>query len=106
ARWRALTSSPLWAIAAAAFVAIYVFAVPFPAIVLAAGLIGALGGKFAPQQFTSGGAHAAADAAHPPAVIDDDTPTPPHARFRWSHLLVVVVVGLLLWLGSVGVLVA
>src|SRR3989442_2388499 len=103
---RALTSPPLWAIAAAAFVAIYVFAVPFPAMVLAAGLIGALGGKFAPQQFTSGGAHAAGDAAHPPAVIDDDTPTPPHARFRWLHLLVVVVVGLLLWLGSMGVLVA
>ncbi|TMH19944.1 MAG: chromate efflux transporter [Betaproteobacteria bacterium] len=76
---RALTSPPLWAIAAAAFVAIYVFAVPFPAIVLAAGLIGALGGKIAPQQFASGGAHAAGDAAHRPAVIDDDTPTPPHA---------------------------
>src|SRR6266853_1016887 len=51
--------------------AIYVFAVPFPAIVLAAGLLGALGGKIAPQQFASGGAHAAGDAAHPPAVIDD-----------------------------------
>src|SRR5437763_5913276 len=46
---RALTSPPLWAVAAAAFVAIYVFAVPFPAIVLAAGLIGALGGKIAPE---------------------------------------------------------
>jgi chromate transporter len=102
---RALTSPPLWAIAAAAFVAIYVFAVPFPAIVLAAGLIGALGGKIAPQQFASGGAHAAGDAAHPPAVIDDDTPTPSHARFRGSHLLVVVIIGLLLWLGSLGALV-
>jgi chromate transporter len=101
---RALTSPPLWAIAAAAFVAIYVFAVPFPAIVLAAGLIGALGGKIAPQQFASGGAHVAGDAAHPPAVIDDDTPTPPHARFRWPHLFVVVIIGLLLWLGSLGAL--
>src|SRR5207253_7481729 len=106
ARWRALASRRLAGIGAAAFVAIYVFAVPFPAIVLAAGLIGALGGKIAPQQFASGGAHAAGDAAHPPAVIDDDTPTPPHARFRWSHLLVVVIIGLLLWLGSLGVLVA
>src|SRR5207237_3790183 len=79
---RALTSSPLWAIAAAAFVAILVFAVPFPAIVLAAGLIGALGGKFAPQQFTSGGAHAAGDAEHPPAVVVDDKPKAPHDCFR------------------------
>jgi chromate transporter len=101
---RALTSPPLWAIAAAAFVAIYVFAVPFPAIVLAAGLIGALGGRISPQQFASGGAHAAGDAPHPAAVIDDDTPTPPHARFRWSHLVTVVAVALLLWSGSLGAL--
>jgi chromate transporter len=102
---RALTSPPLWAIAAAAFVAIYVFAVPFPAIVLAAGLIGALGGRIAPRQFASGGAHAAGDAPHAPAVIDDDTPTPPHARFRWSRLVTVVIIGLLLWSGSLGALV-
>jgi chromate transporter len=103
---RALTSPPLWAIAAAAFIAIYVFAVPFPAIVLAAGLLGALGGRIAPQQFASGGARAAGDAPHPPAVIDDDTPTPPHARFRSSHLVAIVIVGLSLWLGSLGALVA
>src|SRR6266704_6769665 len=45
---RALKSSPLWAIAAAAFIAIFAFKVPFPAIVLAAGVLGALGGKFSP----------------------------------------------------------
>ena len=28
----------------------------------------------------------AGDGAHAPAVIDDDTPTPPHARFRWPRL--------------------
>jgi len=47
---RALKSPPLWAIAAAAFVAIYAFAVPFPAIVLAAGLLGAVGGRVAPDR--------------------------------------------------------
>ncbi|MDQ2961783.1 MAG: chromate efflux transporter [Pseudomonadota bacterium] len=103
---RALTSPPLWVIAGAAFIAIYVFAVPFPAIVLAAGLIGALGGRIAPRQFASGGAHAAGDAPHVPAVIDDATPTPPHARFRWSRLVTVTAVALLLWIGSLGALVA
>src|SRR5438093_5503943 len=49
---RALKSPPLWAIAAAAFAAIYFFAVPFPAIVLAAGVFGAAGGRVAPAQFT------------------------------------------------------
>jgi chromate transporter len=103
---RALKSPPLWAIAAAAFVAIYVFAVPFPAIVLAAGLLGAAGGRFAPKYFTTRPAHAAGAATHLPAVIDDDTPTPAHARFRWMRLALVVAVALLLWLGTLGALAA
>jgi len=102
---RALKSPPLWAIAAAAFVAIYALHVPFPAIVLAAGLIGALGGKLAPKQFAAGGAHSADAAPHAPAVIDDDTPTPVHARFRASHQIAIAVVGLLLWSASLGALV-
>jgi len=103
---RALKSPPLWAIAAVAFVAIYVFAVPFPAIVLAAGLIGALGGRIAPRQFAAGGAHAAAAAGHARAVIDDNTPSPEHARFRWSRLAAVVAISLLLWTCTLGALVA
>ena len=103
---RALKSAPLWAIAAAAFIAIYVFKVPFPAIVLAAGLLGALGGRLAPKQFATGGAHASEAAEHPRAVIDDDTPTPEHARFRWPRLAMVVGVSLLLWAGTLGGLIA
>ena len=97
---RALKSPPLWAIAAAAFIAIFAFHVPFPAIVLAAGALGALGGKFAPQQFATGGGHGAEEGAHLPAVIDDDTPTPEHARFRTPRLARVVVVGVALWAGT------
>jgi len=102
---RALKSPPLWAIAAAAFVAIYFLHVPFPAIVLAAGLLGAAGGKLAPKHFAAGGSHGANATAHPPAVIDDDTPTPAHARFRWSRLIIVIAVSLLFWLASLGALV-
>ena len=39
-------------------------------------------------------------------VIDDDTPTPPHARFRWSRLALVVAVCLALWLFALAMLVA
>jgi chromate transporter len=99
---RALKSPPLWVIAAAAFVAIYAFGVPFPAIVLAAGVLGALGGRFAPKQFATGGGHQAGGAAHAPAVIDDATPMPEHARFRASRLAAVIVVGMLLWGGTLG----
>ncbi len=33
-----------------------------------------------------------------PALIDDHTPTPEHALFKWSRLLRVVAVGAVLWL--------
>jgi chromate transporter len=55
---RALKHGVLWAMAAAAFLAIFVFDVPFPAIVLAAGLIGYVGGRVAPEKFATGGAYA------------------------------------------------
>jgi chromate transporter len=94
---RALKSPPLWAIAAAAFVAIYFFAAPFPAIVLAAGVLGALGGRFAPAQFMVAGAHRGADVGYGRAVLDDATPTPEHARFRAARLGVVIAIAFLLW---------
>ncbi len=99
---RALKSPPLWAIAAAAFIAIYFFSVPFPAIVLTAGVIGAIGGRIAPRQFATGGAHAAKDSSHLPAVIDDATPTPAHARFSAARLAKVVSIGVLLWALTIG----
>jgi chromate transporter len=102
---RALKNAVLWGIAAAAFVAIFVLRLPFPAIVLGAGLLGLLGGRFLPDRFRTGGAHAATAAGpHPPAVIDDDTPAPAHARFRWGRFLRYLVIGLALWGGTLGAL--
>jgi len=101
---RALRHPVLWAIAAAAFVAIYAFGVPFPAIVLGAGLLGAVGGRVLPAAFTRSGAHAAKGKGSAPAIIDDDTPTPAHARFAPGRLAAVIVVGLLLWGAALGAL--
>jgi len=53
---RALKNRAMVAIAVAAFLAIYVLRLPFPLIVLAAGLIGWIGSRFAPGLF-SGSAH-------------------------------------------------
>ncbi|MBD5801771.1 Chromate transport protein [Azoarcus sp. Aa7] len=93
---RALKNGALWAIAAASFVAIFALNAPFPAIVVAAALIGFAGGRIAPEKFRAGGGHGAAK-SFGAAMIDDDTPTPAHARFRWSRLASVVAVGALLW---------
>jgi len=48
---RVLKNGVMYAIAATAFVAIFFFEVPFPLIVLGAGTIGFLGGKFRPGRF-------------------------------------------------------
>ncbi|TWC32783.1 chromate transporter [Pseudomonas sp. SJZ079] len=102
---RALKNNWLWGIAGAAFVAIFALNLPFPLIVLAAGLLGYLGGRLLPEAFSVGGGHAATDKSFGPALIDDHTPTPAHARFRASRLLRLALVGALLWLLPMGLLV-
>jgi len=103
---RALKNGALWAIAAAAFIAIFALNVPFPLIVIGAGVLGYLGGRFAPDKFSIGGAHGTADKRYGAALIDDGTPTPEHARFTWKRVLVVSVAGLALWVGAITVLIA
>jgi chromate transporter len=103
---RALKNSMLWAIAAAAFVAIFIFKVPFPYIVLSAGILGYIGGRVAPGKFAMGGGHGAADKSFGPALIDDATPTPQHALFTWPRLIRVCIVSLALWGGVMGLLFA
>ncbi|MFF7056482.1 chromate efflux transporter [Achromobacter spanius] len=101
---RALKSPALWSIAAAAFVAIFAMNVPFPLIVAAAALVGFIGGKKWPAHFRVGARHGSAARGVGPALIDDDTPTPEHARFRWSRLALIVAAGGLLWAVPMGVL--
>ena len=103
---RALRNSWLWSIAVAAFVAVFAFDVPFPVIVIAAAAIGFVGGRISPDRFQAGGQHAAGSGSRGPAVIDDGTPPPEHARFRWSRFARVVAVGALLWLVPMGALFA
>jgi chromate transporter len=103
---RTLHNAWLWAIAAAAFVAIFALKLAFPAIVVGAGIVGVLGGRLAPVQFAAGGGHAGMAQPHAPALIDDDTPTPAHARFRWGRFWALLAAGLGLWLLALGGLAA
>ena len=96
----------LWAIAAAAFVAIFALDLPFPVIVLTAALIGYVGGRIYPNVFVVGGGHGTVKASYGPALIDDDTPSPAHALFTRSGLAKIVLVGLALWGGAFGLLFA
>ena len=102
---RTLHHAILWAIAAAAFFALFAASVPFPLVVLAAAIVGFIGGRVAPRAFALTG-HGAGSASAGAALIDDDTPTPPHARFSARRTAIVVVVFVALWAAALGVLAA
>ena len=96
---RALKGKAAWSLAAAAFVALFVFAVPFPAVVLVAGLIGYL----APGHFSAAGHGRAKDG--PPALLDVALDADPgRARRLASQGRIAGMVALLLWIVPVAVL--
>lgn len=95
---RALKNPALWAVAAASFVAIFALHVPFPAIVIGAGIVGYLGGRFVPEYFRSHTGHSKTEKSFGAALIDDHTTIASYTRFRWSRLLLVIFSGCLLWI--------
>ena len=95
---RALANRWLWLLAAASFCAITLLQLPFPVIVATAALLGAAGGRWQPQIFRARSGHGGPAARAGAALIDDDTPRPPHTRFCWTHFGAVAAVGLALWL--------
>jgi chromate transporter len=102
---RSLKNGWLIGIAVAAFIAIALAGLPFPAIVLAAACCGLIGGRALPDKFQVGGGHGGGKKASlGPALIDDDTPTPAHARFSWLGLIAVASCGLLIAAAGWGLL--
>lgn len=103
---RALKNKWLWLISLAAFVAIAVFKLPFPLIVLLAALIGYIGSHYSPNTFDGGSSHQVSQKSDGKAVIDDDTPTPDHAKFSLKSLVKILLIGLMLWMAVMSLLVA
>lgn len=98
---RTLKNPLLLMIATAAFLAIAAAHVPFPIVVITAAAIGLIGGRVAPEHFLIGANHATGSTSgYGPALIDDATPTPHHARFSWLQLTLVCASGI-----AVGVIV-
>src|SRR5262249_24913163 len=88
-------------VAGAAFVAIFALHVPFPLIVLGAGLIGLAGAGWAPRQFAppAGAPRAAAAGdSRSPAAVAADAPLPEHTRPSAPRALRTAAVGVVLWL--------
>ncbi|WP_425256227.1 chromate efflux transporter [Microbaculum marinisediminis] len=103
---RALRNRVMIAVAAASLVAIYVFDVPFPLIVAAAGLIGFVGGRMALPAFrTEGGpGRIGNEVADADTVLGLDIPA--HARPDRAWSVRIAVIFLLLWLSPTAVLLA
>jgi chromate transporter len=96
-----------WALAAMSFIALWAFKVPFPVVILTAMLLGAALARLAPGALMHGSGQASNAAhGHQFALIDDETPTPPHATFKLSRLAGVLAVGATLWLLPMAVLLA
>lgn len=96
---RTLSNRSLWAIACASFIAIFVFNLPFPLIIVCAALAGIVGSRYQPAHFNrTPHSGSTTTQTHAPALIDDDTPTPAHAQFRWRRLMTVALIGKVLWL--------
>lgn len=92
---KALKNEVMWALAALAFVAIYFFKVPFPAIVLSSGAIGFLGGLFWKSKFV---VVADVEATERLSVISDEQESPPHTRPNFRRAVLVSLICLVLWL--------
>ncbi len=88
---RALQNSMMWVIAGAAFIAIYFFRVPFPAIVVTAGLLGLVGGKVLPRYFSVAGDDV------PGSVSSEGDDVSAHTRPSLSRALKVCTTSILLW---------
>lgn len=88
----ALRNAVMWAIAAAAFVAIYFFRVPFPIIIISAGIVGLIGGKILPQFFSG-----AVDLAIGSTSFPDNAVTPAHTRPSIARALKLCAIAIVLW---------
>lgn len=102
---RSLKNTVMRSLAAAAFVLIFFFNVPFPLIVLGAGVIGFFGGRAGVTAFQVGGGHAAASrniVADADTVLGKELPT--HASPTIGQSLRQAIVWLVLWLVPVAAL--
>lgn len=102
---RALKSPAMMLIAAAAFIAIFAFQVPFPLIIIAAAILGYFGTKTGHGWFAIAGGHKSATGkilSDADSAIGEGMPAHARPNLQWS--LKVSVVLLLLWLSPVALL--
>src|SRR6478609_6357713 len=99
---RALRNRIMIALAAIAFIAIFFLAVPFPVIIIGAGVIGYVGAKIGRPEFAAVPHAGGKDAAVVDSMLGDELPA--HVRPSVARALKVSAIWLLLWLVPVAAL--
>lgn len=98
---RVLKNPAMVTIAILAFVAVFFFEIPFPAVVVCAALVGLIGDRFAPQLFEVVKGHKKTSNQPLPAPLLADGIELPHATPSWKRLIAVLVIGAVLWFGPI-----
>jgi chromate transporter len=102
---RALKTNAALFLAGAAFVLIFFFGVPFPLIILAAGIIGYLGERSGHHWFQASAGHGASGKTeYGDSLLGEELP--PHARPTIAWSISVAAFWLLLWLVPAAILIA
>lgn len=94
---KVLKNEVMWMIAAVAFVSLFFFRLPFPAVILTAALIGFIGHKIWKTKFTVLKSHSGKSEMH--AVIDDHAEAIADTKPSWSRAVKIIgMCGTLWWL--------
>jgi chromate transporter len=103
---RAFTGTAMIWIAAAAFIALFFFAVPFPLVVLAAALVGIAGASVAPDQFRAKGHAAHGGGSATTFAVDEAFARGElhHTKPTTARTLATVSIWLAIWLAPVAAL--
>ena len=102
---RALKNNTMRGLAVAAFIALFLYDVPFPIVILVAGLIGYVGGRAGSPAFLAGGGHGKvgdSQVADADSLLGEETPAHARPNVRWS--LSITAVFLALWLVPIAAL--
>ncbi|MGH7599540.1 MAG: chromate efflux transporter [bacterium] len=93
---KALKNEVMWVLALLAFVAIFFFKLPFPLIILLAGIAGFAGGKIWPQKFLVTVNHSTKNSGSQ-SVISDEGESPLHTRPSLQRAIKVCAMCLIIW---------
>ena len=93
---KALKNEVMYSLAAFAFIALFFFRVPFPAIIISAGLVGLVGGKFWPAKFDVISDHSAGSGGEP-SIMAETGPVLEHTKPSLSRDVRIAISCLAAW---------